>query len=60
MIIPYTVNKKVLELYKPPTGTVKEERKTNAEDFELWHKNIPKTLKELCIEFISCNWSSVC
>lgn len=59
MIIPYTVNKKIVLLYQPPEGTFKDKRKTFAENFEQWDKKIPKRLRELCIEYIADNWSSV-
>lgn len=59
MRVPYTVNKKILELYQPPTEVITNKGRIQAADFEQWDKGLPRTLKEHCIQTIARNWRSV-
>lgn len=58
MKVPYTINKRILKLYRSPANVFKSSNQIIAEDFEEWDQNLPKTLKEQCIQTIACNWLS--
>lgn len=58
MLIPSTINKKILKLYQTPITITKTNRYVFAEDFAEWDRNLPKTLRELCIKSIAHTWAS--